>query len=49
MIKNKKIAKIIRREIQGLYEVAEEVKNKKNKKEVYYAINHLHNILKRQK
>ena len=49
MAKNKKVSKAIRRDVQSLYEVAEEIKGKKNKNEIYYAINHLNNVLKKQK
>ena len=44
--KNKKLKISLRKDIQSLYEVAEELKSKKQKLEIYYAINHLNNVLK---
>ena len=40
---------ILRKTIQSLYEVAEITKGKKNKSEIFYAIKHLNNTLKRKK
>jgi len=45
--KNKKVKISLRKDIQSLYEVAEELKSKKQKAEIYYAINHLNNVLKK--
>ena len=45
--KNKKVKISLRKDIQSLYEVAEELKSKKQKLEIYYAINHLNNVLKK--
>ena len=45
--KNKKVRISLRKDIQSLYEVAEELKSKKQKAEIYYAINHLNNVLKK--
>ena len=47
MSKIKKAKQILRKDIQSLYEIAEVVKNKKSKSEIYYAINHLNNVLKK--
>ena len=43
-MKEKAKKEIVRKEIQSLYEIAELFKGKKQK-EVYYAINHLNNLL----
>ena len=47
MKENKKVKISLRKDIQSLYEVAEELKSKKQKAEIYYAINHLNNVLKK--
>ena len=47
MKKAKKIKRALRKDIQSLYEIAEVVKSKKSKGEIYYAINHLNNVLKK--
>ena len=44
-MKKSKIKVILRKKIQDLYEIAELIDNKKQKKEIYYSINHINNIL----
>lgn len=47
MKKSKKIKRALRKDILSLYKIAEVVKGKKSKGEIYYAINHLNNVLEK--